>query len=62
MPLDFAYLYAAVGEKDRAFLFLNKAYKDRNWYLITLRVNPLFDPLRSDPRFQDFVRRMNFPK
>ncbi len=60
-PLDLAFLYAAIGEKDQAFSFLEKAYEDRDWYLNTLQVNPGFDPLRSDPRFQDLLRRMNFP-
>ena len=38
-----AFLYAAIGEKDQAFSFLEKAYEDRDWYLNTLQVNPGFD-------------------
>jgi TolB-like protein/DNA-binding winged helix-turn-helix (wHTH) protein/Tfp pilus assembly protein PilF len=57
----FAYLYAGLGEKDQAFAYLEKAYQDRDWHLTLLQIGPGFDPLRSDPRFQDLLRRMNFP-
>jgi TolB-like protein/DNA-binding winged helix-turn-helix (wHTH) protein/Tfp pilus assembly protein PilF len=62
MAVVFAWLFAALGERDQAFSYLEKAYQERDWYLNTLQVNLLFDPLRSDPRFQDLVRRMNFPQ
>jgi serine/threonine-protein kinase len=54
-------LYAALGDTDKAFAQLEKAYEDRCEPLVYLKVNPLSDPLRSDPRFQDLLRRMNFP-
>ena len=57
----FAYLFAGLGEKDQAFSYLEKAYEDRDWHLTLLQIGPGFDPLRSDPRFQDLLRRMNFP-
>jgi TolB-like protein len=57
----FAYLFAALGEKDQALSYLEKAYEDRDWHLTLLQISPSFDPLRSDPRFQDLLRRMNFP-
>jgi TolB-like protein/DNA-binding winged helix-turn-helix (wHTH) protein/Tfp pilus assembly protein PilF len=59
--VDFAYLFAGLGEKDQAFSYLEKAYEDRDYKLGLLQVEPRFDPLRSDPRFQDLLRRMNFP-
>jgi serine/threonine protein kinase/tetratricopeptide (TPR) repeat protein len=46
-----------LGEKDKAFEWLEKAHQDRYGY--HLKVDPQFDPLRSDPRFQDLLRRMN---
>ena len=52
-----AYIYAALGEKDKAFEWLEKGYEDRSTY--TIKVDPFFDPLRSDPRFADLLRRMN---
>jgi tetratricopeptide (TPR) repeat protein len=57
----FASLSAGLGEKDQAFSYLEKAYEDREYGLTVLQIEPAFDPLRSDPRFQDLLRRMNFP-
>jgi TolB-like protein len=57
----FAYLFAGLGEKDQAFSYLEKAYEDRDYQLNLLQISPRFDPLRSDPRFQDLLQRMNFP-
>jgi len=53
--------YAALGDTDRAFAQLEKAYEDRCQYLVFLKVAPGYDPMHSDPRFQDLLRRMNFP-
>jgi serine/threonine protein kinase/Tfp pilus assembly protein PilF len=61
-PYDLAILYAGLGDKERAFEQLNKAYEDRAGYIIMLRVEPLFDSLRSDPRFAELVSRMKFPQ
>ncbi len=60
-PYAIAYLHCSLGDKDKAFQWLEKAYQERNSMLAFLKVDPLFDPLRSDSRFQDLVRRMNFP-
>ncbi len=56
-----ALVYAGLGEKDRAFEWLEKAYKAHDNGMLYLKVDPPLDPLRSDPRFQDLLRRMNFP-
>ncbi len=58
---DIAVIYAALGEKDEAFTWLEKAYQERHPWLIMFRVAPKVDGLRSDPRFQDLLRRLNFP-
>ncbi len=58
---EVALVYAGLGEKDRAFEWLEKAYKVHEGDMSFLKVDPPLDPLRSDPRFQDLVRRMNFP-
>jgi TolB-like protein/Tfp pilus assembly protein PilF len=60
-PYLFAVFHTNLGDKDPAFQWLEKAYSERNPMLAFLRVEPLFDPLRSDPRYQDLLRRMNFP-
>jgi adenylate cyclase len=59
-PYDLAILYVGFGDKDRAFEQLNKAYEDRAGWIIYLKVEPIFDPLRSDPRFAELVGRMKF--
>jgi TolB-like protein/Tfp pilus assembly protein PilF len=60
-PLSRALVHAALGDKDRAFQLLEEAYQERASWLAYLRVEEMFDPLRSDPRFQDLLRRMNLP-
>jgi TolB-like protein/Flp pilus assembly protein TadD len=53
--------YTALGDFDQAFAWLEKAYEEHPYELCYLKVDPTNDPLRSDPRFQDLLRRMNFP-
>ena len=60
-PYAIAAGYAFLDEKDLAFQWLEKAYRKRSAGLISIKVDPRLDPLRSDPRFQDFLRRMKFP-
>ncbi len=51
----------ALGERDRAVERLQRAFEEHDQLISYLKVDPKFDSLRSDPRFQDLVRRMNFP-
>jgi len=60
-PYEVAGVYAQLGENDRAFDWLDKAYRNRSC-LYWLRVDPRFDSIRSDPRFQQLLAKMNFPK
>ena len=53
-----AYIPVALGDKDQAFAWLEKAYQSRAGNLPWMKVEPKFDPLRSDPRFDDLLRRM----
>jgi serine/threonine protein kinase/tetratricopeptide (TPR) repeat protein len=50
-------IYAGLGEKDKAFEWLEKGYEDRS--IFSIKVDPTLDSLRSDPRFADLLRRMN---
>jgi hypothetical protein len=52
-----AVVHVGLGEKDKAFEWLDKAYEER--FVIQTKPDPEFDPLRSDPRFTDLLRRMN---
>ena len=56
-----AILYRGLGEQDKALTSLETAYGEREPWLTVLNVEPIFVPLRSDPRFQALLRRMNFP-
>jgi eukaryotic-like serine/threonine-protein kinase len=56
-PWTLAVIHAGLEEKDAAFQLLEKSYNERSIYAI--KVYPALDPLRSDPRFQDLLRRMN---
>ena len=56
---DIALIYVGLGDRDRAIISLNKAYEARFKASILLR--PAFDPLRSDARFQDLLRRIGLP-
>jgi tetratricopeptide (TPR) repeat protein len=53
--------YAALGDKETAFAELERAYQERDWFLIRIKVDPFLDPLRDDPRFESIVKRLNFP-
>jgi hypothetical protein len=58
-PLDMASLLLSLGDKDQAIQQLETAYQDHRPSLVSINVYPLLDPLRSDPRFRDLLRRMN---
>jgi TolB-like protein/Flp pilus assembly protein TadD len=60
-PWLMALYYASFGEKDKAFDWLRRAYDERSANICLLKIDPTLDTLRSDPRFQDLLRRMNFP-
>ena len=48
-----------VGDKDKAFEYLEKAYERREYHLYFLQIDPRIDPLRDDPRYHDLVARIN---
>jgi tetratricopeptide (TPR) repeat protein len=62
-PYAIATIHAGLGDKDRAFEFLEKAYRERSSDLpYFLKFDLRIDNLRSDPRFQDLVRRVGLPQ
>jgi eukaryotic-like serine/threonine-protein kinase len=61
-PYQIATFYADLGDKDRAVKWLNTAYQERDVGLVALKVDFLLDPLRSDPRFVELVRKVGLPQ
>ena len=57
-PMAFANIYASLGEKDQAFEYLEKAYAERIPVLRGMKTSPVWDPLRSDPRFDELLKRI----
>jgi len=57
-PYLIAIIHAGLGEKDQAFVWLEKAFEERSAWMPWLKVEPKFDGLRSDRRFQDLMRRI----
>ncbi len=57
-PYLIAVIYTSLAEKDMTFEWLEKAFEARDPYLIYLRVEPVLDRLRTDPRFADLLRRV----
>ena len=60
-PVEFVYAYAGLGRKSDALDWLEKAYEERSVWVSWLKVDPMWDPLRSNPRFQALYQKMNFP-
>ena len=58
-PTHYAIIYAGLGEKDQAFAWLEKGYATRWENMLTLKVEPLFDSLRADPRYINLLRQLN---
>ena len=61
-PYHFAIIYTGLGDHNRAFLALEKAYERHAVDLFTLAAEPMFDGLRGDARFADLVRRVGLPR
>jgi serine/threonine-protein kinase len=58
---DYAQIYAQVGDKEAAFAALERAWQVRDSRLLSVKISPYLDPLRSDPRYSALVKRVGFP-
>jgi serine/threonine protein kinase len=56
---DMASICFTIGENDQGFHWLEKSYEDREYDMTSLKVNPLFDNVRSDPRFKALLKKLN---
>ncbi|MGB2663768.1 MAG: protein kinase [Candidatus Acidiferrum sp.] len=59
---EIAALYVELGEKDQAFRWLDTAYQERDYSLLGLKTDYSLDPIRSDPRFAELVRKVGLPQ
>jgi hypothetical protein len=57
-PSWMAIVNLALGDKNQAFFWLDKSYQDRSEHMLYLKVEPLMDPIRDDPRFAALVKRV----
>lgn len=60
-PAEIAGLYARLGQDEKAFHWLNKAYDQRDYELLFVKNDPIYDHLRPDPRFQNLLRQTGLP-
>ena len=60
-PVGFGLAHAALGDSDTAFEWFERSYQARDFWLVMMNVERLYDPLRSDPRFDDLVKRVGIP-
>ena len=61
-PFGLAAVYTCAGDKDQALIWLQRAIDERSFGVVWLDVDPTFDSLRSDTRFRNLMRRMNFSR
>ncbi len=60
-PIHIAWVHIGLGQLEAAMDWLDKAYAQRAIMLIRIKVDPMYDSLRSHPRFQELLTKMNFP-
>jgi Tfp pilus assembly protein PilF len=61
-PYWIAMIYVGLDEKDDAFKWFEKAYEERSWFLIFIKMDPWMDSVRSDPRYINLIQRIRYPQ
>jgi TolB-like protein/Tfp pilus assembly protein PilF len=60
-PYEMAIIHLNLGEKEKAFTLFEKGYRDHSVCMMFTKLDPRLDPIHQDPRYQDLVRRLNYP-
>jgi tetratricopeptide (TPR) repeat protein len=61
-PFASALIYTGLGDNERTFEWLEKAFEDRSWEMLRLKIDPRFDAQRADQRFANLLRRMGLER
>ena len=61
-PVQRAFIHIGIGEYDEAIKLLEQAYEEHSWFLAFILIEPWYDPIRDDPRFNRIVDRMAYPE
>jgi TolB-like protein/Tfp pilus assembly protein PilF len=61
-PYHFGWIYTGLGDKDKAIALLQKTYDEHTQHVVDFKTVPMFDPLRSDERFQELVQKVGLPE
>jgi serine/threonine protein kinase len=61
-PFEIGTIYIRLGEKEESFRWLDRAYEERSICISGMKFDPRLDPIRSDPRYDTMVRKLNFPQ
>ena len=59
-PVQRSFIHIGIGEYDEAIALLNQAYDEQSWFLVFMQIEPWYDPIRNDARFQSIIDRMEF--
>jgi uncharacterized protein HemY len=57
--IELAMAYTGLGDYDRAFYWIEQAYKERNWQITFIKLHPIFTPLHADPRYAELMSRLD---
>jgi tetratricopeptide (TPR) repeat protein len=61
-PVQRAFIHIGLGEYNKSIALLEEAYKEKSWFIVFIQVEPWYDPIKKDSRFQDIIDRMEFPQ
>ena len=61
-PVQRSFIHIGIGEYDEAIRLLEQAFEEKSWFLVFIQIEPWFDPIRDDKRFDHIMHQMNFPE